>query len=153
MCTLKKDLKSNLIFDSCVCHGKRWTIKEIRDREEEISDQHAQFRVAVSKVKNKSIHNLTLLILSFSLASLFNNLVRFEYSHTFLDRIESQTCPGSLSPYGPCSSNLACGCLSLTATENSGICAFLDYSCSALTPRAANNRTCPQSGHFCVKHP
>ncbi|CAF1402946.1 unnamed protein product [Rotaria sordida] len=71
---------------------------------------------------------------------------------TSTDQTEVQTCQGILQ-YGQCSGNMACGCLPLMNTDNGGICALLQVTCSTLTSCANNNRTCYQPGHLCVKHP
>jgi sugar lactone lactonase YvrE len=67
-------------------------------------------------------------------------------------RARAQTCQNA-SPYDQCSSNIACGCLPLAATNNNGVCVYLYHTCSELNACANKNQMCYQPGHVCVKHP
>ncbi|CAF3963131.1 unnamed protein product [Rotaria sordida] len=66
--------------------------------------------------------------------------------------INGQTCHGK-SQYDLCSSNNECGCLQLSLSNNVGICAILDLSCSRLQPCQAPGDTCETTDHVCVRHP
>ncbi|CAF3842976.1 unnamed protein product [Rotaria sordida] len=66
--------------------------------------------------------------------------------------INGQTCHGK-SQYDLCSSNNECGCLQLSLSNNVGICAILDLSCSRLQPCQSPGDTCETTDHVCVRHP
>jgi hypothetical protein len=65
--------------------------------------------------------------------------------------VKSQTCQGTYQ-YAQCSSNSACGCLSLPFADNIGICALLGVSCSRLSPCQSDD-SCEKTDHICVRHP
>ncbi|CAF1039539.1 unnamed protein product [Rotaria sordida] len=66
--------------------------------------------------------------------------------------INGRTCHGK-SQYDLCSSNNECGCLQLSLSNNVGICAILDLSCSRLQPCQSPGDTCETTDHVCVRHP
>ncbi|CAF3656677.1 unnamed protein product [Rotaria sp. Silwood1] len=66
--------------------------------------------------------------------------------------INSQTCHGK-SQYDLCSSNNGCGCLQLSLSDDIGICAILDLTCSRLKPCQSPDDTCETTDHICVRHP
>lgn len=66
--------------------------------------------------------------------------------------VNGQTCSGTY-PYGPCSSNSACGCLPLSFTDDVGICAVLGMSCARLSPCRSSDHSCDSPNHICVQHP
>ncbi|CAF5054576.1 unnamed protein product, partial [Rotaria sp. Silwood1] len=66
--------------------------------------------------------------------------------------INGQTCHGK-SQYDLCSSNNGCGCLQLSLSDDIGICAILDLTCSRLKPCQSPDDTCETTDHICVRHP
>ncbi|CAF1037475.1 unnamed protein product [Rotaria sordida] len=79
-------------------------------------------------------------------------LLFFLISFSLLNRIDGEEiCDNSL-PYGKCSLNTGCGCLSLSYNNNISVCAYLYISCSELSSCAQDNKTCYQPGYICVNH-
>jgi len=66
--------------------------------------------------------------------------------------VNSQTCE-SATQYSACSLSSECGCLSLSFSDNLGICGHLGQSCSEFSPCQSPNDACAQSQHICVRHP
>ncbi|CAF3164620.1 unnamed protein product [Rotaria sp. Silwood2] len=58
-----------------------------------------------------------------------------------------------MSPYGQCSTNIDCGCLPLTISDDSGLCGFLRIKCSRLEPCEMPDDYCKNLGHVCVHYP
>ncbi|CAF0848777.1 unnamed protein product [Rotaria sordida] len=69
-----------------------------------------------------------------------------------ISSVYSQTCRET-SQSGQCSTNKDCGCLSLAASENSGICGFLGIDCTRLDLCQTPGNTCEKLDHVCVHHP
>jgi hypothetical protein len=67
-------------------------------------------------------------------------------------RVKSQICHGT-SQNDRCSTNPACGCLHMTSAADTGICSFLNGSCSELISCKFGNNDCYEPGHICVRHP
>jgi hypothetical protein len=66
--------------------------------------------------------------------------------------VKSQKCYG-ISQYDRCSPNTACGCFHIAGASNTGICAYLEETCSKLVSCISPNNSCYEPDHICVHHP
>jgi len=66
--------------------------------------------------------------------------------------VKSEICHG-VDQYDRCSTNGNCGCFHMTDAGGSGICGFIEVTCSKLALCNSSNNVCDEPNHVCVRHP